>query len=194
MEPMRWARVEARETDEPDDELVRRVRAGAFAVFNVLVRRHEGRVQRTVRSILRDGPDVDDAVQQTFMQAFVALGRFEGASSFSTWLTRIALNEAMMRVRRRWSVVDACDPENAASGSPGPEREAAAREAIALVRRAVHRLPPRHREVFRLRHVEGLSTTQAAARLGITESAVKMTLHRARRLLRAASGVDHPAR
>lgn len=195
MEPIRRAGVEWGESAEPDEELVRRVRAGALAVFSELVRRHAGRVHRAVRSILRDDAEVEDAVQQTFLQAFVALARFEGASSFSTWLTRIALNEAMGRVRRRWAVIDsAFDPDAAASPVPGPEREAAAREALALVRRAVHRLPPGHREVFRLRHVEGLSTTQAAARLGITESAVKIRLHRARRFLGAATGTGRPAR
>ncbi len=195
MERTRRAVVECGESPEPDEELIRRVRAGALAVFSVLVRRHAGRVYRAVRSILREDPDVDDAVQQTFLQAFVGLGRFEGASSFSTWLTRIAMNEATMRLRRRWFVVDAASLDaGASSPAPGPEREAAAREALLLVRGAVNRLPPRHREVFRLRYVEGLSTTRAAARLGITESAVKIRLHRARVVLRAAAGAGGPVR
>lgn len=181
----------------PDDELVARVRAGAFAAFEGLVRRHARRVHRAVRSILRDEADVEDAVQQTFLQAFAAIGRFEGASTFSTWVTRIAVNEALMRARaaRRGPVLVAPDPDALASGASGPEEQAEAREALGAVRRAVYRLPPHHREVFLLRYVEGLSVTQAAARLGITAVAVKLRLSRTRRVLRRAAGVDErPAR
>lgn len=175
-----------------DDELVARVRAGAFAAFEGLVRRHARRVHRVIRAILRDGEEVEDAVQQTFLQAFVALDRFEGASAFSTWVTRIAVNEALMRERRarRGPVRVAPDPDGFTSPASGPEQRAAAREAIEAVRRAVYRLPPHHREAFQLRYAEGLSITEAAARLGVTEVAVKLRLSRARRALRGAAGLD----
>lgn len=180
------------EEGSPDEELVARVRAGACVAFEGLVRRHGPRVHRAIRSILRDGAEVEDAVQQTFLQAFVALDRFEGASAFSTWITRIAVNEALMRARRarRGPVLVVPDPEGLSSPASGPEQRAAAREAIGAVRRAVCRLPPRHREAFQLRYVEGLSITEAAARLGVTEVAVKLRLGRARRALRGAAGLD----
>jgi RNA polymerase sigma-70 factor (ECF subfamily) len=172
-----------------DEELVREVRAGAFARFELLVRRHAGRVHRAVRSILRNERDCEDAAQQTFLQAFVGLRAFEGSASFATWVTRIAINEALMRARRArldarpaaLALVEAFPSEDAA-----PDDAAASREAIARVQRAVGRLPASHREVFRLRHVEGLSLAQAAGQLGITEAAAKLRLHRARAVLRRA--------
>jgi RNA polymerase sigma-70 factor (ECF subfamily) len=193
MEPMR--RMEGDET-VPDEELVRMVRAGAFASFEGLMRRHARRVHHAIRAILRQEADVEDAVQQTFLQAFVAIGRFEGASSFSTWVTRIAVNEALMRARRaRWGpVVVPPDPDGLAFSGSGPEQQAAAREEIRLVRQAALRLPPRHRELFRLRYVEGLSVTQAATRLEITEAAAKLRLSRTRQVLRRAIGMEERTR
>ncbi len=188
MEPLRSLELD----EAPDEELVARVRAGAFGVFEALVRRHARRVHRAVRSILRDEAEVEDAAQQAFLQAFVAIRRFEGASAFSTWITRIALNEALMRARqaRRGPMWVVPDPELLPSTASGPEQQASARELVALVRQAVRRLPPRHREAFHLRCVEGLSVTDAAARLGITEAAVKIRLSRARRVLRHALEAD----
>jgi RNA polymerase sigma-70 factor, ECF subfamily len=172
-----------------DEEIVREVRAGAFARFETLVRRHGARVHHAVRGVLSNERDVEDAVQQTFLQAFVGLRAFAGHASFSTWVTRIAVNEALMRARR--ARLDARPAtlaivEAVPSGDAAPDDAAASREAVARVQRAVGRLTPAHREVFRLRHVEGLSLAQAAARLGITEAAAKLRLHRARVVLRRA--------
>jgi len=194
LEAVAWNSNEAPPTDE---ELVARVRAGAFAAFEELVRRHAARVRRAVRAIVRDDHEAEDAAQQAFLQAFVGLRRFEGTASFSTWLVRIAMNEARMRARRarRDAPGDARDLETVpASEAVGPEQAAAAREAIALVRGAVHRLPEGHREAFRLRHVEGLSVAETALRLGITGTAVKLRLHRARAALRRALTAARPAR
>src|SRR5512138_2689363 len=84
-----------------DREVVRRVRAGETALFEVLMRRHDQRVYRTVRAILRDEDEAEDAMQQAWIQAYLHLGDFEGTSAFSTWLVRIAANEALQRVRKR---------------------------------------------------------------------------------------------
>jgi RNA polymerase sigma-70 factor (ECF subfamily) len=184
MEPLRSIEVD----DATDEELVARVRAGAFAVFEVLVRRHARRVHRAVRSVLRDEADVEDAMQQAFLQAFVAIRGFEGAAAFSTWMTRIAVNEALMRARqaRRGPLHVVPDPEVLPSSASGPEERASARELVEAVGVAIRRLPAGHRETLQLRCLEGLSVTQAAARLGVTEAAVKIRLSRARRLLRRA--------
>jgi RNA polymerase sigma-70 factor (ECF subfamily) len=183
--------VEAPSLQLPDEEIVRRVRAGEVALFEVLMRRHNPLVYRAIRGILRDEAEVEDAMQQAYLNAFVNLGDFAGAAAFSTWLVRIALNEALGRLRRgaRLEVV-AEVPENAEAlmeHPPGnPEDRAAAREAIHLLEAAVDRLPPAYRSVFMLREVQQLSTAEAAESLGLSEENVKVRLHRARLALKDA--------
>ncbi|HEY6098302.1 MAG TPA: RNA polymerase sigma factor [Anaeromyxobacter sp.] len=170
-----------------DADVVRRVRAGETALFEVLVRRHDQRVYRTIRSILRDEGEVEDAMQQAWLQAYLHLAEFAGAAAFSTWLVRIAANEALQRLRRRkpLSAVSADGEEDTVDlRADDPEERAASREAVRLVERAVDRLPAHYRTVFVLREVEGLSTADTAAALGIGEEAAKVRLHRARSLLR----------
>lgn len=172
-----------------DAEVVRRVRAGETALFEVLLRRHDQRVYRAVRSFLADEDEVEDAMQQAWVQAYVHLGDFHGTAAFSTWLVRIAANEALQRLRRRARlapVADAADEEPMDTRAENPEERAAAREATRLLERAVDRLAPLYRAVFVLRDVEGLSTAETAEALGIGEDAAKVRLHRARALLRAS--------
>ena len=162
-----------------DEAVVARVLAGEVDLFEVLMRRHNPRVYRTIRAILRDEAEVEDAMQQTYLLAYSSLRGFAGASSFSTWLTRIAVNEALGRRRRggRLEVV-AEVPEGAASAVE--EDRAAAREAIRLVEQAVDRLPDDYRSVFMLREVQRLSTADTAGSLGLSEDAVKVRLRRSR--------------
>jgi RNA polymerase sigma-70 factor (ECF subfamily) len=172
-----------------DGEVVRRVRAGETALFEVLMRRHDQRVYRTVRSILRDEDEAEDAMQQAWLQAYLHLGEFEGTAALSTWLVRIAANEALQRLRRRRPLTalgDTLEEETMDHRAEDPEERATAREAVRLVERAVDRLPEHYRTVFVLREVEGLSTADTAAALGISEEAAKVRLHRARGLLRTA--------
>ncbi|HET8540265.1 MAG TPA: RNA polymerase sigma factor [Anaeromyxobacter sp.] len=171
-----------------DAEVVARVRAGERALFEVLLRRHDRRVYRTARAILRDEDEVEDAMQQTWIQVYLHLAEFQGNAAFSTWLVRIAANEALQRLRKRGPLapVPTSRDEEETMMSPGanPEERAAAREAIRLLEHAVDALPPHHRLVFMLREVEGLSTAETAAALGIAEDAAKVRLHRARAVLR----------
>jgi RNA polymerase sigma-70 factor (ECF subfamily) len=169
-----------------DDEIVREVQAGARARFGVLVLRHGPRLRSAVRGILGDSADVDDAVQQAFVQAFAAISTYSGASSFSTWLTRIGLNEALMRARRARRTVRVERLQLPPGPADSPEQEAALREDMGRVAAAVGRLPAGHREVLGLRHEAGLSLAEIAGRLGISEGAVKVRLHRARAALRRA--------
>lgn len=172
-----------------DEEIVARVVAGERALFELLMRRHNRRVYRAVRAILRDEAESEDAMQATYLAAFSHLGDFQGDSAFATWLTRIALNEAFGRVRRRAGITvvpeeDLAGREEPARDEPDPERRAAAREMIRAVERALDQLPVGYRTIVMLRDVEGLSTADAAASLGIAEDAAKVRLMRARRALR----------
>ncbi len=170
-----------------DADVVRRVRAGEQALFEVLLRRHDRRVYRTVRAILKDEDEVEDAMQQAWIQAYLHLGDFQGSSAFSTWLVRIAANEALQRLRKRGPlapVAISADEEDTMSPGQNPEERAASREAVELLERAVDALPPHHRLVFMLREVEGLSTAETATALGIAEDAAKVRLHRAKAALR----------
>lgn len=175
---------------EPDDALVNRVRAGETACFEALMRRHNERIYRTVRAVLGDDADVDDVMQQAYVAAYQHLGGFEGRARFSTWLTRIALNEAYARLRKRqrteaapWEDEKTMASEPEAAG-PTPEQLAARIEIQALLERAVETLSMPNRTVFVLRLVQGLSTAETAACLQISEEAVKTRLHRANEALR----------
>ncbi len=185
--PSRWAAV-------PDAEIVGRVLAGDRALFEVLIRRHNPRVYRAIRSLLRDEAEVEDAMQQSYLLAYTHLADFAGASSFATWLTRIALNEALGRLRRRTRLASAEELETLEEPVPStessPEDSAAAREAARWMERSIDRLPDLYRTVVMLRDVDQLSTSEVAEVLGISEEAVRIRLHRARRSLRQAFAAE----
>jgi RNA polymerase sigma-70 factor (ECF subfamily) len=175
--------------EEPDDSLIRRVCAGETACFELLMRRHNERIYRTVRAVLGDDTDVEDVMQQAYVSAYQHLDRFENRARFSTWMTRIAINEAYARLRKRhrteaapWEDSAMADEPEAAG--PSPEQIAANQEIHALLERAVDTLSVPNRMVFVLRSVQGLSTAETADCLKISEEAVKTRLHRANEALR----------
>jgi RNA polymerase sigma-70 factor (ECF subfamily) len=172
-----------------DREVVRRVLAGESALFEVLLRRHDQRVYRAVRGILRDEAETEDAMQAAWIQAYLHLADLGAGAAFGTWVVRIAANEALQRLRGRARLVPLPaapeEDEIVDTKVEGPEERAAAREAARLVERAADRLPAPYRVVFMLRDVEGLSTAETAAALGIREDAAKVRLHRARAMLRS---------
>jgi RNA polymerase sigma-70 factor (ECF subfamily) len=181
-------RVEAGE--EPDDTLIEQVLAGNTGLFELLMRRYNERVYRAVRSIVRDEREVEDVMQQAYVNAFTHLRQFNGSARFSTWLTRIAMNEALARVRRQGRF-DSFDEESSnvelfttLNQSDNPERQAFAHELRDLLEWAIDRLPGGMREVFVLREVEGLSTLEVAECLGVSDDVVKTRLSRARAMLR----------
>jgi RNA polymerase sigma-70 factor (ECF subfamily) len=181
-----------------DADIVKRVRAGERALFEVLMRRHNQRLYRAARAILKDENEVEDVMQQAYINAFTHLHQFEERSQFSTWLTRIALNEAFGRRRkmrqsesmaRRPSDLDEDSGEfmdTITSPQPDPERQAYAHELHRLLEAAVDTLPETYRIVFMLRDIEGLSTSETGEGLGLGEEAVKTRLHRARAMIRRA--------
>jgi RNA polymerase sigma-70 factor, ECF subfamily len=170
-----------------DEEVVVRVRAGDTQMFEILMRRYSQRLYRATRAILRNDADAEDAVQQAYLNAYRHLAQFEGRARFSTWLTRIAVYEALARRRRgRDKPVGSGDEEhadNVASTTPDPERQAYVGELGALLEAALAALPDGYRSVFMLREVDGLNTAQTAQQLRLSEGTVKTRLHRARDLL-----------
>ena len=171
-----------------DSEIVRRVRAGDLASFEILMRRHNQRIYRAARAILRDENEVEDVMQQAYINAFTHLHQFEERSRFSTWLTRIAVNEAIGKRQRLHQATPATGNEVAAAASPQPTPEhlAYAGELQRLLEEAVDELPDAYRAVFMLRDIEGLSTSETGEALELGDEAVKTRLHRARAMLRGA--------
>lgn len=174
-----------------DDEIVARVREGEVPLFEILMRRHNERVYRTARGLLRDENEAEDVMQEAYLRAWTRLHQYRGGGRFGAWLTRIALHEAMARARRRTPTL-AEDPELSGgtimpqpTPAPDPERSAVSGELRELVERAVDALPPGQRVVFLLRVVEGLSVAETADSLELSPSNVKVRLHRARALLQA---------
>jgi RNA polymerase sigma-70 factor (ECF subfamily) len=185
-----------READ--DDTLLARLRAGEDAAFAELVRREGGRMLAVAKRILRSEEEAHDALQDAFLAVFRHLPEFAGEARLSTWLHRIAINAALMRLRsrkrRREDPIEPLLPQFDADGhfrAPAsvwrddPETSLGSREAASLVRACIDRLPESHRTVLLLRDIEGLDTAETAAALGLGIDAVKMRLHRARQALRS---------
>jgi RNA polymerase sigma-70 factor (ECF subfamily) len=181
-----------------DADIVRRVVGGDRALFEILMRRHNQRLYRAARAVLKDEDEIEDVLQQAYVNAFTHLHQFEERSQVSTWLTRIVLNEAFGR-RRRMRQAESLTQvegdlgegpgglmETITSAQPDPERQAYAQELRDVLESAVDSLPETYRTVFMLRDVEGLSTSETGAGLGIGDEAVKTRLHRARAMIRRA--------
>ena len=162
--------------------------AGEAALFEILMRRYNQRLFRVARAIVRDEAEAEDVLQQAYVNAFTHLHQFAGAARFSTWLTRIASNEALARLRRRARYVDIDEDDDRAEGAltdeTDPEKEAFQSELRRALEASLDALPRIYRSVFVLRDVEGLSTAEVAQVLEVSEDVVKTRLHRARVLLR----------
>jgi RNA polymerase sigma-70 factor (ECF subfamily) len=175
---------------QADEDIIRQVLDGNTAMFELLMRRYNERVYRAARAIVRDEQEAEDVMQQAYVNAFVHLRQFNGSAQFSTWLTRIAVNESLARVRRRgrYAPLDAdrpaVEPLMPRDSLDNPERQAFAAELRTLLEWAVDALPDGMREVFVLREVEGMSTADVAAALDVSEDVVKTRLSRGRAALR----------
>ena len=190
-----------KESQLTDEEVVRRVLDGDSALFEILMRRYNQRLYRVTRSIMRDDSQTEDVIQQAYVNAYLHLDQFAARATFSTWLTKVAIHEALARTRRLRC--DAMDPSKMdgriselRSTEPDPEHQAFAGELGRLLETAVGALPETYRVVFMLRQIEGLSTAETAECLEIGEDTVKTRLHRARAILRAElftrAGVEAP--
>lgn len=177
--------------DFSDEELIELFRQGDRAAFRLLIQRHDRQLYRIARSVVLDDQEAEDVVQETYFRAFTHLGDFRGEASLSTWLSRIALNEAMRQRGRppplEHGSLDAragSEMDSMTSADRDPEASASQKEVRQLLERAIDSLPETFRTVFVLRDVEEVSIKEAASLLGIREETVKTRLHRARRLLR----------
>jgi RNA polymerase sigma-70 factor, ECF subfamily len=176
-----------------DEAVVARVLAGERALFELIMRRHNQRLFRVARAILRDDDEAEDAVQQAYIAAFERLAQFAGAARFSTWLTRIAIHTSLARLRRtrqRAEVTSGPEPEEVmsklASPSENPEEQVSRRELTVLLERAIDELPDLYRVVVMMRQVQQLSTAETAECLEVSEDVVKVRLHRGTAMLRQA--------
>lgn len=179
-----------------DRALLERIRAGDKRACAECIETHSPGVYRVALRLMRDEAEAEDVMQETFLNAFRAIGAFDGRASLSTWLYRIAHNAALMRLRRaRPDTLSVDGPE--LSDDEGalvpqqlfdwcclPEQEFASHEARAELEAAIRALPEKLRAVFILRELEGLSTEEAAQALDVSEDVVKTRLHRARMGLR----------
>ena len=173
-----------------DEQVVTQVIGGQTALFEVLMRRYNERVYRVARAIVRDDEEAEDVMQQAYVNAYAHLRQFNGKARFSTWLTKIAINESLARVRRRgkYELYDDessnVEPLMVQDSYRDPERQAFTSELRALLEWAIDGLPNGAREVFVLREVEGLSTAETASVLDVSDDVVKTRLSRARSALR----------
>ena len=177
----------------PDSELVSRVLAGDTVLFEIIMRRYNQLLYRVARSILRNDAEAEDVMQDAYVRAYEHLGQFAGRSEFKTWLARIAIHEALARVRRE-KRFEAPGPdqeegdgmEQFASAQRSPERQVADAELRNLLEQSIVALPNTYRSVYMLRDVEQMSIDEVSRILDLSESTVKVRLHRARRALRKA--------
>jgi RNA polymerase sigma-70 factor (ECF subfamily) len=178
----------------PDTELVTRAQTGETQAFDVLAERYADKVHRLTYRVLRNEEDAQDALQEAFLSAYRNLPRFEGKSTFSTWLYRVAMNAALMRRRKRRegmvSIEEPRDREESqvtlqlADWGRGPIEETLNDELRDALNAAIESLPEELAQVFLLREVEGMSNADAAEILELSVPAVKSRLHRARVALR----------
>lgn len=178
-----------------DEDLVRLARGRDEAAVRAITKRYNRRLFRIARSILRNDAEAEDVVQETYVRAFTGLDMFRGDAAFGTWITRIAMNEALGRLRRRRPMVDweayganrhqaeiIHFPASAAGSDP--EQSMAQSEIRAVLEQAIDGLPDAFRAVFVARIVEGMSVEETADLFGLQLQTVKTRLHRARVLLR----------
>ena len=179
----------------PDVALVERAKAGDVPAFEQLVRQYDRQIFRVAQHITQNREDAEDITQDAFLKAYQKLNQFQGNSKFSTWLVRIAVNESLMRLRKRKTsktvsmdedvhTEEGSIPRDFADWSPNPEQLYNQGELGDILRKTIQGLPPGFRTVFTLRDIENLSTEETAEALGLSVPAVKSRLLRARLQLR----------
>lgn len=179
-------------TKLPDSKVVERVLEGEKELFEILLRRYNQRLFRVIRSYINSEDDVRDIMQDAYVKAYLKLQQFNNQSSFSTWLIRIAINEALQHIRKNKRLLTNYGKTESLenvfqlpdTNQMNPEKQTITTETRVLVEQAVDRLPEKYKVVFVLQQVEGLTNPEIAACLKLTDSNVKVRLHRAKNLLK----------
>ena len=175
-----------------DEEVARRVRGGETALYEIVMRRYNQRLYRVARAILHNDAEAEDVMQDTYVRAYEHLDQFAGRAPFSAWLTRIAVHEALarLRLRNRTQSIDAPERDGElsvimTSKSPDPEQNATGLQLREFLEEAVLSLPEHYRMVVMLRDIEELSTAETAQALELSEDNVKVRLHRGHGMVRS---------
>jgi RNA polymerase sigma-70 factor, ECF subfamily len=187
--------VVGQDEPHPDVALVAQVRSGDIAAYDTLVRKYERQIFRIAQHITQNREDAEDVMQDAFLKAYEKLDQFQGNSKFYTWLVRIAVNESLMRLRKRRTgrmvsidedleTEEGTVPRDLADWAPDPEQNYTQTELGKILEKTIKGLPPGFKVVFELRDVQGLSTEDTAEALGLSVPAVKSRLLRARLQLR----------
>lgn len=192
---MEALRISDYRTSSLDDmQVVRRILAGEKELFEILLRRYNQTLYRVIRGYLKNADDVKDAMQNTYLKAFDKLFQFHGNSSFSTWLIRIGINEALLRLKdikkgktvylNTFFGITTDFVNQIPDKQMNPEKAIIRQEAKQLLEQAIDNLPEKYRLIYILKEIEGLDNLQIGESLGLSESNVKVRLHRAKKLLK----------
>ena len=183
-----------------DEDVVERVLKGEKQMFEVVLRRNDQRLYYMIYSILKNQDDTKDALQFTYVKAYEKLYQFKGSSGFGTWLTRIAINESLKKLKRkkRFSNHQIIDPDTFSpvhssdmEEMSNPERVTIRCELRKILEQAIDSLPDKYRMVFKMREVDGFNVEETANSLNLTSVNVKVRLSRAKRILREALKKQH---
>lgn len=194
LDPVRPRTLPSTVVKDDEPKLVAAAKAGDISAFETLVGRYERKIFRLAQNITQNREDAEDAMQESFLKAYEHLGEFQGNSRFYTWLVRIAVNQALMKLRRRRPNVVSLDqevdtgedlvPREVEDWGPSPEERYGQAELSSILGKVIGELDPPFRIVFQLRDIEELSTEETAEALGLSVPAVKSRLLRARLKLR----------
>jgi RNA polymerase sigma factor (sigma-70 family) len=169
----------------PDSMLVERILSGEKHLFEIIVKKYNKRLYRVAMAILHDDDEAEDMMQASYLKAYENLHRFEGRSNFSTWLTRIAINECLMRLKKRKRNVEFDDTISERQiERKHPMSAVMNNELKQILEKAIGELPEKYRVVFMLREIDGLNVEETTECLEITEANVKVRLNRAKEMLR----------
>lgn len=182
-----------------DAEVIERVAHGEKGLYEILMRRYNQTLYRAVRSYLHKDVDVEDAMQETYIKAYTKLDQFKGEAAFSTWLVRIGVNEALQQLRKTRTMHVHSDPDVRMeqlmqlpdTGQMNPEQRTIQGENRRVLEQAIDKLPEGYRTVYMLREVEGMNVAEVAQCLSLSESNVKVRLHRAKSMLKEAIWGQH---
>ncbi len=176
-----------------DIEVVRRILAGEKELFEILLRRYNQTLYRVIRSYVKDEDEIQDAMQNTYLKAFDKLFQFQGHSTFSTWLIRIGINEALLRLKimknEKNIYLNSTEFTSEAihqipDNQMNPEKIILREEAKRILEKAIDSLPEKYRVIYVLKEIEGLSNNEVSESLNLTDSNIKVRLHRAKSLLK----------